>query len=553
MILQSHGRLTIVLLLLTSASIAAAQMPEALEAEYIPDYSYAGYRFGEAQPDTREWKRIDVAQHGILADDSIDDTKALNRLLQSLNTDNTPVVLQFDEGRYEISDIIHINRGHIVLRGAGIGTGGTEFYLPRPLIYATTPDELNELSEYLVKLKKVQKEKDRNIHLPFSPWSWTGGFFWTGVRGERVKSYLAEYDNDAEPMARVIAGRKDEFTFKVDNTDSLQAGQVVQINWYNPEGEDGSFLTQLYAESGVKIGSHHWNFPNLPLSRQQALITAVTDDEVRIKTPLLHDVDTRWNVDIRPWEHLKEVGFEQFRLTFPTHPQVAHHVEPGFNGIYLTRVFNGWVRDVVIENADSAILTESISNVTIERVTTSGDSLAHYSVQLGGVHNVLVKDLSVENHVIHPLSFNTFANKSVYLDSFVRHDPLLDQHAGANHHNLFDHTRVEVELDTTSESPQYPLFKGGGAGYWKPSHGINTTFWNTEVVFMNGALFEGPVLLNGMEDGPGVRIIGVSSNLPIRVEYEPDAFIEGIGRYYSNIPSLYRFQLNSRLKGKVQN
>lgn len=540
-------------LLLTTMSTAAAQTPDALKAVYIPDYSYAGYRFGEAQPDTSGWTRIDVAQHGMLADDRIDDTQALNRLLQNLDADSIPVVLQFSAGRYEFSDIIHINRSHIVLRGAGTGAGGTEFYISRPLMYSTAPAEVQELSEYLVKLEKIQKEKDRNIHLPFSPWSWTGGFFWTGVRGERVKSYLSEYDTDDEPLARVVDGAKDGFTFSVDDAAGLKPGQVVQINWYNPEGEGGSFLAQLYGEQDVTIGSHHWNFPRLPLSRQQALITAISGTDITVKAPLLHDADTRWNVDITPWKHLEEVGFEHFRLTFPPHPQVAHHVEPGFNGIYLTRVFNSWVRDVVIENADSAILTEGIANVTIERVTTSGDSLAHYSVQLGGVHNVLVKDLAVENRVRHPLSFNTFANKSVYLDAFVRHEPLLDQHAGANHHNLFDHTRVEIKLDTAAETLQYPLFMGGGAGYWKPSHGIYTTFWNTRVVFTNGAQSGTPILLNGMEDGPLARIIGVSANLPIRVEYGPDAVIEGVGTFYSDVPSLYRHQLNRRIRSGVQN
>ena len=395
--------------------------------------------------------------------------------------------------------------------------------------------------------EKVQKEKDRNINLPYSPWSWTGGFFWTGVRGERVKAYMESHDTGVKPLARIRQGARDGFTFRVDDAGGLRTGQVVQINWYNPGGPDGSFLDELYGSSGVEIGSHHWNFPNMPLSRQQAEITAIEGDSVTIRTPLLHDVRTDWNVDITAWKHLREVGLEHDRMAFPEHPQVAHHVEPGFNGIYLTRLFNGWVRDVVIDNSDSGILTESISNVTIERGTTTGSSLAHYSVQLGGVHNVLVRELRVENPVLHPLSFNTFANRSVYLDAFVRLDPILDQHSGANHQNLFDRTRVEVDLGGASPSPRYPLFKGGGAGYWKPSHGNYTTFWNTVVVFENGAANDGPVLLNGMEDGPNARVVGVQANLPIRVEYGPDAYIEGVGRFFHDVPSLYYHQLGRRL------
>lgn len=540
-------RLIDLAVLLFAAHAAWAQPPAALDAVYIPDYSWAGYRHGETQPATDGWTVVDVAQHGIVADDGIDDTRALNGLLQALAGGGDPVVLQFGTGRYEISGIVHINRGHIVLRGAGAGRGGTEFWMPRPLLYVESPAELDELIEYLRSLGKVQREKDRNIELPYSPWSWTGGFFWTGVRGERVKAYLESHDNTVEPLARARRGSKDGFTVQVDDASRLRVGQVVQINWYNPGGEDGSFLEQLYGNSDVKIGSHHWEFPNLPLSRQQAEITAIDGTAVTIRTPLLHDVNTDWNVDLTAWAHLREVGMEHFRITFPEHPQVAHHVEPGFNGIYLTRLYDGWVRDLVIDNADSGILTEGIANVTIERVTTTGESLAHYSVQLGGVHNVLVEDLRVENRVMHPLSFNTFANKSVYLDAFVRHDPLLDQHSGANHQNLFDRTRVEVDLADSSEPPSYPLFEGGGAGYWKPSHGNYTTFWNTTVVFRNGALSDVPILLNGMEDGASARVVGVQANLPIRVEYGPDAYIEGVGRLFHELPSLYRYQLDRRL------
>jgi len=546
---KPYSRPIIFMAILLAGSGAQAQQPLALDRIYIPDFSYAGYRYGEMQPDTRDWAVIDVTQHGLAADDGIDDTKALNALLHSLGKNDDPVILQFRSGRYELSDIIHINRSRIVLRGTGTATGSTEFFFPRPLLYVEPPEELDELSEYLVSLNKVQKEKDKNIKLPFTPWSWTGGFFWTGIRGERVKAYMEKYDSETRPLAEVEQGGKDDFTFEVDDAGKLSVGQVVQINWYNPEGENGSFLQQLYGKSDVKVGSHHWNFPKMPLSRQQTEITGISGNSVTIKTPLLHDARTDWNVDLTTWNHLTEVGLEQFRITFPEHPQVAHHVEPGFNGIYLTGVMHSWVRDVVIENADSAILTEGVSNVTIERVTTTGTSLAHYSVQLGGVHNVLVKDLRVENPVIHPLSFNTFANKSVYLDSYVKLDPLLDQHSGANHQNLFDHTRVEIDLGARPDPSSYPLFKGGGAGYWKPSHGNYSTFWNTGVVFINGAASPAPILLDGMEDGPNARIIGVHANLPIRVEYGPDAYIEGIGQYFHEVPSLYYHQLTRRLNG----
>lgn len=528
------------------SSLAVADTPEVFDKVYLPDYSYAGYEFGEKQPSTKGWKTINVADHGLIANDGLDDTQALQKLLKQLQDKLTPVVIQFAAGRYQLSDIIRISRSNLVIRGAG--KSATEFYFPRPLMYATIPDEMAELSLYLMQENKVQKEKKRNIHLPYTLWSWSGGFFWTGVEGERVKAYLNDYDSPERALASILTGKKDDFSFEVSTASNLKVGQVIEIQWFNPEGQNGSFLKQLYGGSDVKLGSRHWQNPQLALSRQQALITHIDANMVTIKTPLLHDIDTKWNVSIRRWKHIEQVGFEHFSIRFNEHSQVAHHVESGHNGLYLTRTFNSWVKDVTIDNADSSILTESIANVTIENVTTTGSSLAHYTVQLGGVHNVLVKGLTVENPSIHPLSFNTFANKNVYLNSNVKVRPILDQHSGANHQNLFDNTQVQITLATDKKQYKYPLFAGGGASYWKPSHGNYTTIWNTQINFTNGVLSKEPILLYGMDDGPNARIVGLSANLPITLKYGPDSYQEGIGYYYNEVPSLYIYQLEKRLK-----
>lgn len=535
----------VIFLLTVCSSAALADTLTVFKKVYLPDYSYAGYEFGEKQPTINGWRIIDVKDHGLIANDGLDDTHALQALLQKIQNDQDPVVIQFGVGRYQISDIIRISRSNIVIRGAG--KSATEFYFPRPLTYATTPSEMDELAVYLKQENKIERNSSQNIKLPYTLWSWSGGFFWTGVEGVRVKAYLSSYDSSEPVLAKVVSGKKDDFSFEVNNVEKLEVGQVVEIEWHNPEGKTGSFLQQLYGESDVKLGSRHWENPELALSKQQALITSINANKVTIKSPLLHDIDTKWNVNVRRWQHIEQVGFEHFSIRFDEHPYVAHHVESGYNAIYLTRTFNSWVKDITIENSDSAILTESIANVTIADVTTTGNALAHYTVQLGGVHNVLVKGLTVENPSIHPLSFNTFANKNVYLDSDVRVQPVLDQHSGANHHNLFDNTRVHITLKETQEKYKYPLFLGGGASYWKPSHGNYTTLWNTRINFTNGALSEQPITLYGMKDGPNARIVGISANLPFSIEYGPDSYKEGIGKYFTEIPSLYIYQLQKRL------
>lgn len=542
-------------LMLFSWLVMAEDLPKLLTDKavankvYLPDFSYAGYRFGEQQPDLNKAKIIKVEDHGLIADDKLDDTQAFLKLLKTLNNTKGNVVIQFGAGRYILSDIISIQRSHLTIRGQGSGLGGTEFYFPRPLNYVKTPESLYEIRDYLVKLNKIQREPLNNIHLPFTIWSWTGGFFWVEVPGQQVKSYLDEYEQPEVVLANGQTGEKGGFTVTVDSVKRLKVGDVVQLNWYNKGGEKGSFIDELYHSDKVVIGSHHWNYPKLALSRQQVKITAIKDNQVTIKSPLLHAVKTEWGVTLSEWKHLEEVGLESFRMTFPLAPEVAHHVEEGFNAIYLTRLFNGWVSDVKIENSDSGILTENIANVSITDVETRGEKLAHYSVQIGGVHNVLVENLLVKNAVRHPLSFNTFATKNVYLNCRVELQPALDQHSGANHQNLFDNTQVVVTLPSTGDKT-HALFEGGGAPYWKPSHASYPTFWNTRIHFMNRVNTDGAVVLNGMTQGPNARIVGISGNQPVKVDYRPDPYVEGENHYYSDAPSLYQYQLKQRLSKK---
>lgn len=535
----------------TVASAENFDLPEILTdpvlktTEFLPDYSFAGFANSEREPDTANYQIIDVEKHNINANDGLDDSQALLKLLAKIRTDKTPTILQFGPGRYIISSIIYFDRNNLVVRGAGSGANGTEFYFPRPLIYTPPAPELAELNEYLVALNKIQREKKNNIYIPFTEWAWSGGFFWTRIAGQRVKKYLDKYDEPITSLATPLAGKQGEFTLQVNDVSQLSIGQIVELQWYNSKGENAPIIDELYQELVSNVGSHHWNFANLALARQQSEITQITGNTVTLKTPLLHNIHDGMEVNMAEWAHLSHIGFEHFSMNFAYAERVAHHVEQGFNGIYLTRLYDGWVDDIKITNADSGILTEEIANVSIKNIVTDGDKHAHYSVQMGAVHNVLVENLTVNNLVEHPLSFNTFATKSVYLDSTVTVQPVLDQHSGINQQNLFDNINVHIALDGART---YPLFAGGGAKYWKPSHAAYNTFWNISAHFLDGHHLSEPVLLNGMKDGPRARVVSVHGNLPVSVEYAPKPYIEGTNHVFTAAPSLFHYQLKQRLQ-----
>lgn len=518
-------------------------MPE----NYLPDFSYAGYRNGEVSLPNADGKVYNAEDFGVIPNDKLDDTKALIKAIDSISKFEGNVTLQLPKGRIILSDIIYITRSNFVLKGTGTGKNGTELYFPRPLMYVPNSESLQELREYLIEFNKRQKEKENNINLPFSQYAWSGGYIWTKVPDVRVKPYLQKYEKPYNVLAEISQGKRGEFSFKASNIKNLKVGDVVELQLFNKDGKDAAIISDLYKIDVKKIGGHHWNFPDLPLVKQQVRIVKVKGKTITINAPLTIDIKPSYKAQLVEWKHLTEVGIQDFKITFPQAPRVAHHVEPGYNGIYLTRVYNSWVNNIVIDNADSGVLTEEIANTTIKNIKTQGKNLAHYTVAMSGTYNVLAENVKVYNKAVHPLSFNTLATKCVYLNCEVFEDPILDQHSGANHQNLFDNIKVHLNVN---EDNSYPLFAGGGAGYWKPSHGAFSTFWNINVTLLNDLNNQNTTVLNGMKDGPFARVIGVNGNSDFKIEYEPKAYIEFTNNDMEIVPSLYKYQLKKRLNNK---
>jgi hypothetical protein len=486
--------------------------------QFLPDYSYAGYRWGESLLPEPSGTVVDATEFGAQPNDGQDDTIALRRAVQWAHGTDGPVIVQLPPGRLRLREILFIERGNLVLRGHGTGEEGTTLVVPRPL------REMDVPPEYEVPLPSGK-----------SQFSWQGGVIWSRLPARHR-------DGAHRGGVRAVAGRRDHHVVYLETRANLQPGDVIQLRWYNErrEGAGNSLLGHVYCTTEVRFGDNLFS-AHRPLVYQSLTVTAVDGRRVTVKEPLLHDVRPDWKVTVASPTSLQEVGIANLRIAFPDVSYAGHLQEDGYNGIFLTDLAHGWVQDVVIENADTPIILDrSTRNLTLQGIDVRG-RYGHHGVIVGG-DGVLVEDFSIRANFMHTLTFGTGARRSVFTDGYTWMGKL-DQHAGGNHQNLFD----DIEVQYQREFP-HPLFRRGGARAWEPAAGAFNTFWNVQVGFKEDGA--GETLIGKIESAPHARIVGLhaAGNRELKIEYGPDPYIEGLNRSGIAVPSLYEYQLDQRLR-----
>ena len=554
---NSLGALVSNAVVMLAASAAMAESGDVLpailsdktraQAHFLPDFSYAGYGNGLSVIPAAAGTVVDADDFGAVANDGKDDSEAILDAISHAHAVTGPVVVRFGPGRYRISEVLKIERSDFVLQGSGSGTGGTTLYFPRPLKQVDKSSALDELREYIVQLDKRQTEPDMNLDEYFSEYSWSGGFIWVQKPGTRPAPYLEAYDPVIKKLADVRSGTRGSTHIVLAESTDLTAGDIVQIQWINGSGPGAPIIKSLYGAEFGSAGSHHWSFPGRPLVRQTSRIRSINGNAIVLSDPLLHDAGDSIPAQIASWDGLQRIGVEELHLEFPASPYFGHHMERGYNGIYFTSSFDSWARNIRITNADSGILTYNSANLTYRDITTDGEREAHYGVHMGNVHNVLAENVTVMNPVLHSLTFNTQSTKCVYKNAEVLVTPTLDQHAGANHQNLFDNVTLHMRAAYTDDGPVVPAFDGSGAPYWQPGHGGFNTTWNLRILITGGAAADEVVTILGVDEGPMARIVGLHGNRKFRLDYRPAPYLEYLNIEPRAAPSLYDYQRSKRL------
>ncbi|MCA9248682.1 MAG: hypothetical protein KDA42_16265 [Planctomycetales bacterium] len=399
----------------------------------LPDFSFAGYRRGEAEtPHVNV--AADVTNFGANGSDDKDDTAAFQQAIAETDTG----AIFVPAGRYLVSDLLEINKPNVVLRGAG--SEKSILYFP-------------------VGLEDVRPNMgETTTGRPTSNYSWSGGFVW--IKGSDRAPRQAQITAAADRGAHVLA---------VDEPGRLKSGQDVRLVLRDDERQ--SLVRYLYqGDTGPtqELQKRH------RLTSFVARVVSVAGQTVTIDRPLPFDVRPEWRPELVAFEpSVREVGIESLGFEFPNRPYAGHFTERGANAIAMSGVRDCWARDIRIHNSDSGIFVTgtfcTVENVvfTSERVRDKQrHSTGHHGIQVTGDDN-LVRRFDFQTRFIHDLTV-AHCRGNVFGDGRGE-DLSLDHHKYAPYANLF------TNLDAGAGTQLWIC--GGGAALGKNTAAW-ATFWN---------------------------------------------------------------------------
>lgn len=422
-------------------------------ASNLPDYSYAGYGYGEKAIPTIKGNVYNVTDFGAVPNDGKDDTFAINSTIESAGKNGGGIVL-FPSGKFLINtdttktDIVKINYSNIVLRGAGSKENGT-------VIYSGS---------------STHQAEDN------SPWL-SPFVFHTGLNLHGTSSFFSV--NDLEVFSEIKQDVKVGTSIvKVNSTNGLKAEDIILIALRNTTDE-GNLMNDLmqplkfeefqksYTEAGIqRAASFQW-----PVEIDKI----IDETHIKLKQPARRDLLLKYKPTISKMPMLKNIGIEHFKFESAWDGNYKHHgnreMDYGWGAVNLHRVSHGWIRDIHIDNFTQTTHLVNSRNVTIEDIRITGKS-GHYSPKMYHSSDNLVQNIKIENEVTHGPGLEGCSFGNVYRNIEFKFPTPIDLHGMA---------------DTGFCPPMYNLYEniinvsriaGGAAPQNIPHSGEYNTFWN---------------------------------------------------------------------------
>ncbi|MDF7822764.1 Ig-like domain-containing protein [Pontiellaceae bacterium B12227] len=392
----------------------------------LPDWSHAGYHWGEDPiPDHADWPVYDITDYGAIVNDGNDDSAAIQAAVNAAST--AGAIVYMPSGQFLLENMVSINRGNLILRGAGRDAGGTVLYCPIPQ---------KDFGDSTLNDHMIEFEGNNGNYNTFNS-----------------KTVAAE-------------AKRGDRTLLLTSAPSWQPGQKVHLG-LTEEGPDlqGSLWLHLHNNqadfnpdpSPWCGGSGTWPYT----------VERVSGKLVTFREPLRCDVRLVWQPKVFERKGMSEVGAEDFKMEFPDTPVPEHLQEDGYNGIHFKYVEHGWIRRMEFENADNPVAFGRCSNSNMEDLLFTGRA-AHHGPTADYDGNNLIRNIVFDqtNSFVHSITFTHKATGNVACDLSGTATITLDLHGNCPMENLF-----------TGVTTAWGDGSSGTAGS-QPHGAHGNTYWN---------------------------------------------------------------------------
>lgn len=348
------------------------------EDNVLLDFSYAGYKHGEAAPpdvSTLGYEVFNVCDYGAVPDDGKSDRKAFIATIEAAKAKSAGAIIYFPEGEFELhlatddektySEDIIITRGNLILKGAG--RDKTTIKMSAPNI----PENPSQMwsSRVLINIKHNSGLADI-----------------TTVTGDAAKG---TFSVEAASGAGLKAG--DWVCLSLVNNDPALVLQELgsQKRFDNINKADYQIISE-----GITIYDYHQ-------------IASVSGTTVTFVEPLMHAVEAKWGWKIQKYNHYENVGVEDITFKGSAKTDFKHHAswddDGGYKPINLMRMTNSWMRRVRFTDVSECSSIVNCANVSVYDIEITG-TRGHAAIRSQGSSRVFIG--KVNDNTYGPLAAN---------------------------------------------------------------------------------------------------------------------------------------------------
>jgi len=399
----------------------------------LPNFSYAGYKYGEEPIPIVKYKTFNVVDFGADKLGNKSSKQALIKAISAAEKNGSGIVF-FPKGRYLINtegddlETILVSKSNIVFRGEGDSVDGSVLFFDKDL----PAEDPTKLWTCPPSIKVNAKHRDKFI-------------------------------------TKVIAdARRESFSIEVSDASAIKSGDWVILKVKNnapelieydlqplvPEKEWVSILND-----GVIVNERHQ-------------VKSVKNNRVTFFEPIHYDVQSKHNWELYSYAHLDGVGFEyikfegNWKIPFVHHKNAQH--DGGWTILNLSRCVNSWVKDCSFENVSRAVVFSQSAYSTAFNNTILGN-FGHSAISAGGgstsiliAHNTDLAGMWHTFGVQGGSTTGTVIWRCTYPDYTC-----FESHASQPRCTLFDNVEGGFFAG-----------RGGGARQNLPNHGRYLVLWN---------------------------------------------------------------------------